>query len=507
MKKVLAHKSQVWLFTALTLVACYSSTYSQLNNTWLIGNQPLTTVLKARMVFDSTNYVLTQENRKMTFEGTEATISDANGNLLMSSNGVWIADATGDTMMNGGGLNPSWDVNAHPRGLLINGNIFLSFPEDSINYFLVHQCTFVDPTTYSNIGGVHLSTINKALNNGLGVVTSINDTLIYNSLTWGVTACRHANGRDWWVIVQKDSSDVVYKILLTPNGVDTITTQHLGYAQFFNGNVSQITFSQDGKKFIQNNYHYIAGNMHPSFVILADFDRCTGMFSNTQTIQLTQDSYLWGLAFSPSGKYAYACSSLYLFQIDTDSLTVDTVATYDGFYSPYSWCCATTFWTMYLAANGKIYMTSGNGVQHIHEMNYPDSAGTACDLQQHAINLGVWSFRAVPNHPNYYLGCDTTSGCPCLITGINDIKQYDFKFSISPNPSNGNFKIMYLLPQNSKGVLEVFDLTGKKVFSYNLPQWSTLQNFDLSFLSNGVYHCSIKSGNYYVQKKLAIIRY
>jgi len=52
----------------------------------------------------------------------------------MSSNGVWIADATGDTMMNGGGLNPSWDVNAHPRGLLINGNIFLSFPEDSINY-------------------------------------------------------------------------------------------------------------------------------------------------------------------------------------------------------------------------------------------------------------------------------------------------------------------------------------------------------------------------------------
>ncbi|HNU48226.1 MAG TPA: hypothetical protein PKM40_05295, partial [Bacteroidia bacterium] len=76
MKKMLVHKSQVWLFTTLTLVVCYSSAYSQLNNTWLIGNQPLTTVLKARMVFDSTNYVLTQENRKMTFEGTEATISD-----------------------------------------------------------------------------------------------------------------------------------------------------------------------------------------------------------------------------------------------------------------------------------------------------------------------------------------------------------------------------------------------------------------------------------------------
>ena len=477
----------------------------QINNTWLIGYGNW--AVRARIIFETNNYILTQESRQMGFQGAEATISDDNGNFLMSSNGVWIADATGDTMINGGGLNPSWDVNAHPNGILTeNSNMFLPFPNDSNKYILIHHALFSDISTYSYWGGVHKSVIDITANGGLGAVIEKNDTLIYDEISGGITACRHANGRDWWVIVQKDSSDVVYKILLTPNGVDTITTQHLGYAQFFNGNVSQITFSQDGKKFIQNNYHYVAGNMHPSFVILADFDRCTGMFSNTQTIQLTQDSYLWGLAFSPSGKYAYACSSLYLFQIDTDSLTVDTVATYDGFYSPYSWCCATTFWTMYLAANGKIYMTSGNGVQHIHEMNYPDSASIACDLQQHAINLGVWSFRAVPNHPNYYLGCDTTqTTCPCLITGINEIKENDFKFSISPNPSNGNFKIMYLLPQNSKGTFEVFDITGKKVFNYNLPQWSTLQNFDLSFLANGVYHCSITSNNQRVNKKLIIL--
>lgn len=477
----------------------------QINNTWLIGYGNW--AVRARIIFETNNYILTQESRQMGFQGAEATISDDNGNFIMSSNGVWIADATGDTMINGGGLNPSWDVNAHPNGILTeNSNMFLPFPNDSNKYILIHHALFSDISTYSYWGGVHKSVIDITANGGLGAVIEKNDTLIYDEISGGITACRHANGRDWWVIVQKDSSDVVYKILLTPNGVDTITTQHLGYAQFFNGNVSQITFSQDGKKFIQNNYHYVAGNMHPSFVILADFDRCTGMFSNTQTIQLTQDSYLWGLAFSPSGKYAYACSSLYLFQIDTDSLTVDTVATYDGFYSPYSWCCATTFWTMYLAANGKIYMTSGNGVQHIHEMNYPDSASIACDLQQHAINLGVWSFRAVPNHPNYYLGCDTTqTTCPCLITGINEIKENDFKFSISPNPSNGNFKIMYLLPQNSKGTFEVFDITGKKVFNYNLPQWSTLQNFDLSFLGNGIYHCSITSNNQRVNKKLVIL--
>jgi len=121
-----------------------------MNNTWLIGNQPLANVLKARMVFTDTSYSFNTELRKMTFEGTEATISDANGNLLMSSNGVWIADATGDTMMNGSGLNPSWDVNAHPRGLLNDGsNIFLPLPNDSNKYILIHEAYFDTVFNYS----------------------------------------------------------------------------------------------------------------------------------------------------------------------------------------------------------------------------------------------------------------------------------------------------------------------------------------------------------------------
>lgn len=479
----------------------------QMNNTWLIGYGNW--AIRARIVFDVNNYMLTQENRNMGFEGTEATISDKNGNFLMSSNGVWIADATGDTMMNGDSLNPSWDVNAHPRGLLIGyGNIFLPFPDDSTKYILIHQAAFEDIATFSTLGGIHKSVVDITANGGLGAVIEKNDTLIYDSLSWGLAACRHANGRDWWVIAQKDSSDVLYKILITPNGVDTITTQSLGYSQFFTGNAADITFSQDGKKFIQSNYHYVAGNLHPSYIILADFDRCTGMFSNTQTIQLTQDSYLFGLAFSPSGKYAYACSSGYVFQINVDSLTIDTVAVYDGFTSPYTWCCATSFWTMYLAANGKIYITSGSSVQHIHEMNYPDSAGVACDIQQHAINLGVWSFRAVPNHPNYYLGCDTTSGCPCLIptTGINEPGQHDFKFKIFPNPVTNNIlNIRYFLPQNKPGLLEIFDVTGKVVFKYILPQWSNEQSFKIPKLANGIYNCMLTSDNKRVSKKISII--
>ncbi|MGI8893798.1 MAG: hypothetical protein ACR2GN_10115, partial [Bacteroidia bacterium] len=97
----------------------------------------------------------------------------------------------------------------------------------------------------------------------------------------------------------------------------------------------------------------------------------------------------------------------------------------------------------------KFIVTSGSGVQHLHEINYPDSAGTACDVQQHSISLGYAQLRAVPNHPNYYLGCDTTLGCPCLVApvGVNEL-QNEFNLNIYPNPSSGNFNIIYLLPQN-----------------------------------------------------------
>jgi hypothetical protein len=162
---------------------------------------------------------------------------------------------------------------------------------------------------------------------------------------------------------------------------------------------------------------------------------------------------------------------------------------------------------MYLAANGKIYITSGSSVQHLHEMNYPDSAGVACDVQQHAIDLGSYlHLRAVPNHPNYNLGPVVGSICDTLSVGLTEV-THDFHFSITPNPvSDGWVKLTYLLPQNKAGVLEVYDLTGQQVYSQQLPPWSTLQYVQLPELSNGLYTCVISSGNERVAKKMVVMR-
>jgi hypothetical protein len=463
-------KNQLFIIAMLQIgsIASFGQGY---NHQWLLGYD--TWPNKGRAYIDA-GFNFQLEARKMGFTGTEATICDANGNFLISSNGVWVANANNDTMMNGTGLNPGSNVNSWPDGLLNTyANIILPYPGDSTKYVLFHHTDTVFGSNYI-VPELFYTTIDMKLDSGRGGVTLKNQIAFYDTLSSGIAACRHANGRDWWIVIMKDSSDIIYKVLFTPNGIESISTQHLNFSPFPWGNLLQLSFSQDGTKLISSTYDNIF--QKNSSMVFCDFDRCTGIFSNTHAIPLTVGAYLWGLAFSPSGQYAYACSSNYIFQVNTTTLQVDTVATYDGFCYPFNPYC-TTFFNMYLGANGKIYITSGSGVQHIHEMNFPDSVGLASDVQQHSIFLNMWNFRAVPNHPNYYLGRLIGSPCDTVWQGIQE-QTNDFNFRIYPNPiSNNNLSIGYLLPQNKSGLFSIYDITGKLLFKYSLPQWSNEQSF------------------------------
>ena len=473
------------------------------NHVWLLGSYNFIQNLKGRMIFDSTSYVHSTENRKMPFKGTEATICDAQGNFLMSTNGIWIANANNDTMLNGSGLNPGTGASSWVYGLpMINNALFIPFPGDTGKYLLIHHTQEQYGAGYPAFQ-LYMTSIDILLDNGLGAVTAKNEIILEDTLNWGIGAVKHANGRDWWIIMVEQASSRIHKLLLSQFGV-SVSTQLLSNAHYSWFNASQIPFNNSGDRFSYTANDSITQN---SFIVTANFDRCSGNIYTDTAIQLTFGSYLWGTAFSASGNKLYACSSSRVFQIDTDSLTIDTVATYDGFISPPGQtCCATTFWNMYLAANGKIYITSGSGVQHLHEMNYPDSAGVACDVQQHSISLGYAQLRAVPNHPNYNLGPVVGSVCDTLSVGLTEV-THDFHFSIAPNPvSDGWVKLTYLLPQNKAGVLEVYDLTGQQVYSQHLPPWSTLQYVQLPALSNGMYSCVIRSGNERVAKKMVVMR-
>jgi PKD repeat protein len=97
-------------------------------------------------------------------------------------------------------------------------------------------------------------------------------------------------------------------------------------------------------------------------------------------------------------------------------------------------------------------------------------------------------------------------GCHCdSLTEISEFMSERLKPQIYPNPvSDNQFTITYLLPQNKTGLLEVFNITGRRVVSYVLPPWSTLQKITLPVLAKGVYACRIRSGGHEAFKKIVI---
>jgi hypothetical protein len=490
----------------------FSLSYSQgFNHNFLIGYDiglfdTNVTSTKARLHFDSNSDTVSPETRKLAFRAAQGNISDQNGNLLISTNGCWVANASGDTMLNGSGLNPGQFANdwcTSTSGIPFpNADVILPMPGDSSKYILFHQ------TGNYAVGVMATETYYSIIDITLDSVIQKNTVLFSDTLVPGMAACKHANGRDWWVIALKDSSDLIYEMLLTSTGIDTIMTQHLNVFPFAFNNVFQPTFSPDGSKFAYT-FTNLTGNLYHDIRYL-EFDRCTGIFSNPQVIDISDTYVGLGIAFSPSSKYLYATSSYHIFQFNTDSINLASgmqiVATNDGFYSPY-FPFQTDFFLMYLAANGKIYISSGNGVIDLHYISYPDSGGVTCNVQQHALHLPCYSARGNVYHPNYYLGPVDGSACDSL--GLNSHifeNNFNFHYSISPNPTNGNIKIIYLLPQNKSGTFEMFDVNGRKVFSMKLPQWSTLQMISLPDLSQGIYQCSITSGNNRINKKLALIK-
>jgi hypothetical protein len=119
--------------------------------------------------------------------------------------------------------------------------------------------------------------------------------------------------------------------------------------------------------------------------------------------------------------------------------------------------------------------------------------------------LGAFNKSTLPNHVNYYLGCDTTLGCLCLITGIEDIQEHDFKMSVFPNPTTGILKLFYMLPQNEQGDLQIYDVNGRLIKSMKLPAWSTIQTIDLTSMRSGIYTIVIDSKGERITQKLVLI--
>ena len=231
-----------------------------------------------------------------------------------------------------------------------------------------------------------------------------------------IAVTRHANGKDWWVLVGKALTNSYFTILISENGIEDVFQQSIGEIPVF-GPSYQAVFSPDGTKYARAGAFKFT---EAGSIDIYDFDRCTGLLSNSLHIPIdtTEEGFVdgafGGLAFSPNSELLYHSRNERLEQYDllaADILaSVDTIAVYDDFRDPIA-NIATLFGLAQLAPNGKIYIATSSTTRFMHIIHNPNERGIAANVEQHGLQLATFNDWSVPNHPNYRL--KALMGSPC----------------------------------------------------------------------------------------------
>jgi hypothetical protein len=499
------------LLTIILLCATITGA-QQHDNIWLFGYESYTNTEGwggSVMDFSDDTLSIYYEYRDMNLNVTNASICDTAGNLLFYTNGIYIANAIHEPMENGG-VNPGEYADDHSvyGYILDQGAIAIPMPESDSLYYLFHLSKDypIGELSY-HCPELYYSLIDISHNNGLGKVIEKNVLIIEDTLDAGkLTATKHANGKDWWILVRQYNKNSYYSLLISPEGIINYGVQE--FENPFLVGIGQAVFSPDGSKYAL----YSLYDHENLYLNIYDFDRCTGMLSNPIQEMFFDTIWSGGVSISPNSRFLYVSHYDYIFQYDlwADDIlsTKDTVAIYDGYeivITP-TFTLPTRFFLMQLGPDGRIYINCPTSGNLLHVINNPDLAGDACDVQQHSIELPTYNLFSMPNFPNYRLGalpdnaCDTTSAiAEPLITRSS--------VAVFPNPASDQLTLEFEEMVEDDYEISLYSVTGQQKASYLLPEGQSSFTLDINRFPAGIYFYKISRKGHSLQNgKLMIMK-
>lgn len=445
-----------------------------------------------------------QDSAFMKIDVSHASISDSLGNLLFYTNGCYIADKNHQMMPNSDGLNPGILHNTNCDFFGYTGGVqsclILPYPKQVNLYYLIHN-----PMTFHSQFGYHAPKLFYTLvdmddNGGLGTVIEKNMPIVLDTLTPGnITAVKHTNGRDWWIINPQFDNNKYYRTLLGINGLEEPLEQIIGDS--ISTGSSHAVFSPDGTTYIRYSPE--------EQLNIYDFDRSTGLLSNARNISFdAPPPSSSGISVSPNSRFLYLSNTNWLLQFDLEAVDIAesmvVIDTFDGFQSPF----ATQFFLAQLAPDCKIYISSFSSVDVLHVINQPDRKGLACDFQQHAIDLPTLHGGSMPHFPNYRLG--TTPTYPCdstiVLTGTSFVPPPpDWGIQVYPNPARESMTISCEWCKDEGAVLQVHNLMGQLVLEQTINTEQSI--ISVAHLAAGAYICTLSdSGSLLSKQKIVVVK-
>lgn len=475
----------------LFLIACWLNVSSQVmhDNHWIISNY-------IHFQFDSNELhadIIPHPLQGLITNVFNTAMSSKEGELLFHSGGCFIMDRNSNIMENGDSLNPG----ILELGYCMYGDhiwyqdvLILPYP-DTENKYLLFTLDIGVPfpfgdTTYYPFVPLHLYShiVDMTANNGMGKVISKNQVAVSDTLSRGyVQACKHANGRDWWVIIPEWNSNCYYILYVDPGGNMNHKKICSGpnFIDFpdFGG---EVNFSPNGLWYARSEpwVNDTVGKVH-----LFSFDRCNGDLNYTTLLTFpTEFPYYTGLTFSPNSNYLYITSNRSLWQFDLSNSNIQTSRNLSGEIRGDFTPEKGTLYFQQIAPDGKIYIGSPLGHNYLSTIHYPNRKGIECGFKEHDFPMPLLrqNYAGLSNYPNYRLGSNDESTCDTL--GIDNIPIANFRYERdSINPLKINFiNLSYFEPTDF-------------VWEFDDAEMDDAENPSHTFPNNGIYNVCLTASN------------
>jgi gliding motility-associated-like protein len=376
---------------------------------WYFGNH-------AALDFISSTPVPLWNSVMDAYEGC-ATISDASANLLFYTDGTTIYNASHTVMANGSGILGAFTP--------AQGAIIIKQP-GSVNLY------YLFTVGNGNPNDLRYTLVDMSLASGQGSVVAKNISVCSCKLHEKITATKHCNGVDYWIVVRDrgygNPLDSYKSFLLTSAGVST-TPIVSPASPTISMDISCMKISPNGRKLANAVGNPASYNDYRNFEVW-DFDNSTGLVTNSITLNTNYDTNNrggYGVEFSPDGSKLYGTTFPSLNTIATTFSQWNLCAGSASAISASEYVIAaaviptlTTYHTLQLAINGKIYAAGYSSASAISVINSPNVSGSGCNF----VNAG----QSIS--PNF-----SRAGLPNFVCGFFNKPQFSpplFTFTASP---------------------------------------------------------------------------
>jgi gliding motility-associated-like protein len=372
------YRKRRYILSLFLILAYFFANAQHEADYWYFGNY-------AALDFSSGNPEPLTDGALHNYEGC-AVASDSAGNLLFYTNGVTVWNREHQIMENGNDL--YGDSSSSQSAIMVPhpGN-------DSLFYIFTADVLRKDGFPNYQHKGFNYSIINMKENNDLGSVIEKN-VLILDSVSEKITAVKHQNGKDVWVITHEWGNTAFYVWLIDSNGFNPI---------FIISNVGT-EYIIDKRIAVGYQKSSPIGNMiatailYYSKVEIFYFDKSNGTISEYFTINLGSPNKAYGCEFSPDGSKLYFTEIYKVHQVDMNAGTPDDIINsmteIHEFSSPVG--------ALQLAKNGKMYITTDES-EYLSVINDPNELPADCNFELDAVYLeGRIARLGLPNFIQSY---------------------------------------------------------------------------------------------------------